>query len=174
MDFDLISRTVTGRHYFPRNLFSLLTDEVFVDCGAFDGDTVADFVQESGGDFKLVKAFEPDPITFPNLQKRVKHLDEEIRARVHCTQEAVGRNPGSITFDATGTMLSVSGRGSTLVSEVNLDSALASLNPTFIKFDVEGFELDALAGAMGVLSRSRPILAVSAYHEQSHLWRVPS
>jgi FkbM family methyltransferase len=173
MDFDLISRTVTGRHYFPRNLFSLLTDEVFVDCGAFDGDTVADFVQESGGDFKLVKAFEPDPITFPNLQKRVKHLDEEIRARVHCTQEAVGRNPGSITFDATGTMLSVSGRGSTLVSEVNLDSALASLNPTFIKFDVEGFELDALAGAMGVLSRSRPILAVSAYHEQSHLWRVP-
>ena len=70
-------------------------------------------------------------------------------------------------------MLSVGGSGSSVVSVVELDSALASFDPTFIKFDVEGFESEALMGASRLLSRTRPILAVSAYHEQSHLWSIP-
>jgi hypothetical protein len=55
----------------------------------------------------------------------------------------------------------------------DLDSALATVEPTYIKFDVEGFELEALMGAAQVLSRTRPILAVSSYHVQDHLWKVP-
>jgi hypothetical protein len=81
--------------------------------------------------------------------------------------------PGTILFDSTGTVLSKAGLGSCEVQVVDLDSALASFNPTFIKFDIEGFEPEALMGASHLLSRTRPILALSVYHQQDHLWRIP-
>jgi FkbM family methyltransferase len=161
LDFDLISRSVEGKHYFPPGLFSITDDEVFVDCGAFDGDTMADFVQQTGGRFREFLAFEPDPITYPRLQARVESLDGGIRERIKIRQEATGRKPGTIDFQATGTMLSTTGSGSSVVPVTDLDSALATVEPTYIKFDVEGFELEALMGAAQVLSRTRPILAVS-------------
>jgi FkbM family methyltransferase len=173
LNFDLISWAVDGKHYFPPNLFSLGSDEVFVDCGAFDGDTIADFIDETRGSFQRIVAFEPDAVTYPRLQERVQKLDSGIRERIQISQEAVGRKPGTISFEATGTMLSVVGSGTSVVSVAELDTALASLNPTYIKFDIEGFEPEALMGASQVLSRTRPVLAVSAYHRQDHLWRIP-
>ena len=38
---------------FP-SLFGLRNDEVFVDCGAFDGDTLRIFLNQSGGRFAKV------------------------------------------------------------------------------------------------------------------------
>jgi FkbM family methyltransferase len=173
INLDLISRTSSGKHYFPPNLFSLGEDEVFIDCGAFDGDTIADFIEETKGCFQSILAFEPDAVTFPRLQERVQQFGGGCSEKIQLSQTAVGRKPGTISFEATGTMLSVVGSGSNVVRVVELDAALASFNPTFIKFDVEGFEPEALMGASQLLSRTRPILAVSAYHQQSHLWSIP-
>jgi hypothetical protein len=39
--------------------------------------------------------------------------------------------------------------------------------------DIEGAEAGALRGAQTVLSRHRPILAVSAYHKVTDLWALP-
>ena len=173
LDFDLIDWTVDGKHYFPPGLFSLTENEVFVDCGAFDGDTVADFVQQTRGRFHQLIAFEPDTITYPRLEERVSELDEAVRERIQLNHKAIGRMPGMIRFDSTGTVLSKTGSGSCEVQVVDLDSALASFNPTYIKFDIEGFEPEALMGASHLLSRTRPIVAVSVYHQQDHLWRIP-
>jgi FkbM family methyltransferase len=173
IDHDLIRRSVAGKHYFPPGLFALGADEVFVDCGAFDGDTIADFVAESGGQFRAIFAFEPDAVTYPRLEQRISQFEGSVRERIHPRQAAVGRKSGSISFETTGTMLSVVGSGANTVPVAELDSALESFDATFIKFDVEGFEPEALMGASQLLSRTRPILAVSAYHEQSHLWRIP-
>jgi FkbM family methyltransferase len=173
IDYDLIRRSVEGKHYFPPNLYSLAEDEVFVDCGAYDGDTILDFVDETRGRFHSIFPFEPDGVTYPRLLQRISQLEDGVRERVHPLQAAVGRKPGTISFEATGSMLSVAGSGTSVVPVADLDSALGSLDPTFIKFDVEGFEPEALMGASQLLSRTRPILAVSAYHEQSHLWRIP-
>ena len=39
--------------------------------------------------------------------------------------------------------------------------------------DIEGAELDALEGAAAHISAHRPLLALSAYHRQDHLWALP-
>lgn len=64
-------------------------------------------------------------------------------------------------------------QGEVRVDCVTLDESLKDRNPSFIKFDIEGAELDALEGARDVISRCRPVLAVSVYHEQAHLWQIP-
>ena len=42
-----------------------------------------------------------------------------------------------------------------------------------IKFDIEGAELDALSGGRRTIRKNLPVLAVSTYHQQSHLWEIP-
>ena len=54
-----------------------------------------------------------------------------------------------------------------------LDELLAEETPTYIKMDIEGFELDALAGAGECIRRCRPKLALCVYHRPDHLWRIP-
>ena len=39
--------------------------------------------------------------------------------------------------------------------------------------DVEGAELDALAGGESWLQRTHPMIAIATYHRQDHLWKVP-
>jgi hypothetical protein len=60
-----------------------------------------------------------------------------------------------------------------VVDLVCLDEALSGVEPTYIKMDIEGAELDALTGARGIIERYTPVLAICSYHLQNHLWKVP-
>ena len=59
--------------YFPADLLTLRPGEVFVDCGAFDGDTLRE-VAARCPEFGSVDAFEPDAGNFAILQRRVATL----------------------------------------------------------------------------------------------------
>ncbi len=158
--------------YFPEDLVQLTPDEVLIDCGAFDGDTIRSFVSLRGYEFHGLVAFEPDPLNWTKLQDTIALLPPNVAAKVECRAQAVGARTETVSFGSTGTDLSAVGAGSLAVECVSLDDCLRE-PPTLIKFDVEGFELEALAGAREIIRRHRPILAVSAYHRQSHLWEIP-
>lgn len=159
--------------YFPRNLFRLSADECFVDCGAYDGDTIRVFVKESNGSFRRIIAFEADPGNFSRLQDYVRNC-LEFRGRIKIHQTAVAKAAGVLRFAATaGIDAAVSPQGENIVSCIKLDKALSAESPTMIKMDVEGSELDALEGAAGVIASHEPLLAVCIYHRPEHFWRIP-
>jgi FkbM family methyltransferase len=160
--------------YFPRELVPLASNEVFVDCGAFDGDSVLAFLAACQSRFKAVLAFEPDPIAVGRLRRRIDQLPGSIRGRIGIAQAAVGESAGTLRFDGEGTPGShLSKDGSLTVDCVRLDDALANVAPTFIKMDIEGAEQGALAGAAETIRRSRPVLAICVYHLQEDLFRIP-
>lgn len=174
LDFDGLSSPSLQEQYFPNDLFSLTPDDVFVDCGAFDGDTLRRFIQRQGDSFGKVIALEPDPLNFQNLQKYVSTLAINIREKVSLLQLAAGVRKEKVYFEATGTTSSaVLGTSTFEVESIALDEALGDCLPTYIKMDIEGAEPDALAGARRVISQARPILAISVYHRQDHLWKIP-
>jgi FkbM family methyltransferase len=172
LDYDGLGRPGPEEHYFP-DLFRLSPDEVFIDCGAFDGDTIAAFVRQQGERFARILTYEPDPLNWSRLQKTLATLPEAVRCKIECFPQAVSSSTGTIQFESTGTDLSSMGSGSLSVECVELDEALRDCAPTMIKFDIEGAELDALSGGSRMIRRRRPILAVSTYHQQSHLWEIP-
>jgi hypothetical protein len=51
----------SGVQYFPKDVLQLSRNEVFIDCGAYDGDTIAEFRRATGHHFARIVAFEPDP-----------------------------------------------------------------------------------------------------------------
>ena len=173
MDFDRMGDPKGADAYFQGELFEPKPDEVFIDCGAFDGDTIADFLRVRGSSFHEIVAYEPDHINWEKLQNRLSKLDPGLRERVTVLPYALGAEKGVVLFPSSGSDQSKIGEGNDSVEMVTLDGSIGHKHPSYIKFDIEGAELQALRGARQIIEKFRPVLAVSAYHEQSHLWQVP-
>jgi len=84
-----------------------------------------------------------------------------------CDLSHLGRGVGAAAADGfgmeprernLGAAKMLAGEGA--ISVITGDSALAGLRPDVIKIDVEGMELDVLAGLSGTLARARPALLV--------------
>lgn len=173
-DFDALSAPVEHEIYFPDDLVALQRSEVFVDCGAYDGDTIRSLLRRSVVTQGNVVAFEPDPATFKQLQEYVATLPPRVRSQIALHQAAVGATRSQVEFDSTGTEASVVGSGTTLVDCFPLDEVLKDEMPTYIKMDIEGSELDAIAGGRTVIKGALPVLAICVYHKFDHAWRIPA
>jgi FkbM family methyltransferase len=175
MDSAEVKIPPNSESYFPRELLELSAHEVFVDCGAYDGDTIASFLEVSGGRFDAIVAFEPDPLAAIRLQQLVQGLVTRVRDRIQIEHKAVGAVEGPVSFEGAGTPESrISEAGALTVESTTIDAALRDLAPTFIKMDIEGAEEDALLGAAESIRAHRPVLAICIYHRQAHLYRLPS
>lgn len=174
LDFNVLNGAVSHRPYLPNDLFSLDQKTVFIDCGAYDGDTLRDFLQVQGDNFRKVVAFEPDRANFSKLEKFVTALPRSISDKIKLHPLALGESKGRVFFDSSGTMQSaVVSSGSMEVECVPLDEILADEFPTYVKMDIEGAEPGALSGMKRIIMEEFPILAISVYHQIEHLWTLP-
>jgi FkbM family methyltransferase len=170
-DFERPPARVAEGAYFVESLFALDEREVLVDAGAFDGDTLREYLARTSSG--TAHAYEPDPGTFRKLVHYVEGLDEATRRRITCHQAALGETAGTIKFDATGTLgAAASATGEIAVEVVALDQVSFARPPTFIKMDIEGAEAGALRGARGLIATQKPVLAICAYHRPDDLWEL--
>ncbi len=155
--------------YFDRQYINTDAKTVFVDCGAYTGDTINNFVSFTDNQYKHIYAFEMDEANFNKLQCNVGEND-----RVTCINKGVGANNLLMKAD-TGKMSAsrISDSGESIIEIVALDSLFESEKVTFIKMDIEGFELDALKGAKGIIKRDMPDLAISLYHKFEDIYLIP-
>jgi FkbM family methyltransferase len=151
-----------------------------LDCGAYDGDTLRSWV-ETKGEFARYVGLEPDPDSRHRLQDEVAGLPGQLASRVSILPYAVASQEGTATFSAWGTGASsfgtVGGIGGGMTVECRrIDQLVAQLgepHPSLLKMDIEGAELDALHGAVDLIHREGPLLAICVYHRQSDLWQIP-
>jgi len=133
-------------------------DEVFVDAGGFDGDTAEGFCRRYP-DYRRVYFVEPSPTNLARARERLSGLRD-----IHYLNVAVSDGPGELTFDAeAGSASTFSATGATRVQVSTID-ALVDEPVSFIKMDLEGWELRALQGAMRQVRAHRPKLAIAVYH----------
>jgi FkbM family methyltransferase len=99
-DFAALSPAESNQ-YFADGVVRVGPDEVFVDCGAFTGDTLLDVARRVGS-WRAYHAFEPDPASFAALQAVVAALPEPLAGRVHVHRAAASDRRGTARFNATG------------------------------------------------------------------------
>ncbi len=174
-NFEVLSKLATEQAYFPENrLFNLSPEEAFVDVGAYDGDTLRNFLALRKNDFACALALEPDPLNYERLTAYVDTLPAKTRGKIKTMPVAAGAARGTLRFSSgLGTSSSLSEVGGLVVECCRLDDLLADCRTTYVKMDIEGAELDAIRGASGILRSSKPIVAACVYHVQNHLWRIP-
>lgn len=157
-------------HYFSPEYMPRQYLRSVVDIGACDGDTLADFLNASGGDFTSYHAFEADPSNFARLAQTAPSRD----SRVTLHNMALGDKPGTVRMRSLGTLLSnIGDDGDVDVPIDTLDHVLGDGDVTLIKIDVEGYEPQVMAGMEGIVRCRRPALAISVYHQVDHLWSLP-
>jgi len=157
--------------YFPQDIISLTTNELYFDGGAFTGDTIADFCKYSSGKYRHIWAAEPDRQNFDRLSRYVQQVGFD---NVTLCNKGIYSNTGRQPFCSEGSMLSMITDNSGQSIEVDtIDNITAGEAVTFIKLDVEGAELEALKGAEQTIRRHQPILAVSIYHRQRDFIDIP-
>lgn len=158
----------SGIQYFPDGVFPLGRNEIFIDCGAYDGDTIADFRRATGNHFSKIVAFEPDPENFAALRSA---LHGNPRVVLH--PYATGSGRGIVRFTIDGTGSKISSVGTYEVEVITLDEILEEVAPTYIKMDIEGSEPATIEGGSKTIVRFRPKMAVCVYHAPDHLWSIP-
>lgn len=122
--------------------FMKYKNEVFVDAGGYDGDTTEEFINRYP-DYKKVYLFEPSEKNLSAAKQRLNGLrDIDFRS--------VGLSDisGTLHFNAdAGSASAVTSGVGESISVVALDDELRNEPISFIKMDLEGWEMNALRGA---------------------------
>ncbi|MDR1675015.1 MAG: FkbM family methyltransferase [Tannerella sp.] len=158
--------------YFPTGFFTLTDHESYFDCGAFTGDTIADFLNATGGKYRHIWAAEPDP---SNYRQLVRYITDRQLTDIDMINRGIYSFTGQLPFQAEGSMLSMITEDASQVVDVDTVDHIAAGQPvTYLKMDVEGAELMALHGAGQTILAHRPLLGISIYHKQRDLIDIPA
>jgi len=156
--------------YFDKEIIKINEDEVFCDCGSYNGDTLEAFISLTDGKYEKYIAVEADEEIFIELNKKVaeKGYESVQTHNVACWNEKTilkfqpSRFSGHITeFEGIS------------VCADTLDNILKDEKVTFLKMDIEGAEEMALKGAGNVILKNQPILAICIYHSLEDYYKLP-
>ena len=145
--------------------------EVLVDCGAFDGDSIHEFVQMNTN-YQMIYALEPDT---SNQKKLNARIEKENMRDVTVVPKGVFKESTDLHFSSDGTSAShFVDEGDISISVIALDELLENITgKIMIKMDIEGCELDALTGARNTITTKHPCLAICVYHKEVDLIEIP-
>ena len=151
--------------------------ESFADLGAYNGDTLNEAFN-TYPNLKKAVCFEPDPKTFKKLKETANALPVDtktVNALAHNENTelelyaASGRN--TVVKKQAYSNASMQKKKSVLVGALRPDS-VTDFVPHLIKMDVEGCEMQALEGCEGFFKEHSPILRISIYHNNRHLFEI--
>ncbi|MEI7937314.1 MAG: FkbM family methyltransferase [Verrucomicrobiota bacterium] len=163
---------ICANEYFP-DFMSLTSEEVVVDCGAYTGDTLMEYVRRTGGRFRRYYALEPCP---PNLEELRGVVTRNNLHDVEILAVGAWDKQERLAFVQDGDQShaeAVEGEKSSCLIDLDTIDNICGENATFIKMDIEGAELRALSGSMKTIRYNRPKLAVSVYHRTEDLIAIP-
>ena len=163
------------KQYFEYNFFPQKEDEIFVDCGAFNGISLKMFLQVNNYQFKKYYAVEPDLNNYKVLENYIMSLPGPIKDKIeYMNVAAYNRNGIDMLYSLEGPGSFIADIGRQEVRTVKIDDIVDDQGATFIKMNIEGSELQALRGAQQTIRKFKPRLAIAGYHKTGDLWDVPS
>lgn len=168
ISFDLdFMQGFTNNHeeqYFDKELIPNIADIIFVDGGAYVGDTLA-LIIKNFPNYKKIYCIEPNELHlniakrgFANI-KNIEFINCGLGAKKESLKEAnTNAHHGSHDYQALN---------------INTIDNLISKKIDFLKLDIEGAEQDALKGAKNTIKKYKPILAICVYHKAQDWYKIP-
>lgn len=156
--------------WFPASLPSLKPGDVFLDGGAYIGDTVEEVNALSSGRNISIVAVEPDLTNFLRLAKYVKESELE---NVEVLYAALSSCSGAIEMSNTSDMASKVSEGGVLCNSISIDDIFSQRDLSRVKLDLEGFEAEALRGASEAIGSEKIFWSIATYHLAEDLTSIP-
>ncbi len=142
--------------------------EIFMDLGAYDGDTVREFLS-AVNDYRKIIAVEADAKNYKKLTANTAEIK-----RIETYNLAAWDRRETLHFEKKkGRNSKLSSSGNVEIQADSVDSILGGSEITVLKMDIEGSEEKALEGARQTIIKYRPKLYVCAYHRNSDMYTLP-
>lgn len=173
-----LSKSSNNTIYFEDEVISLGENEVFVDGGAFIGDTAEEFIRQcktsNDGKYGHIYSFEPDDAA---REKAIKNL--EFCENVEIVSKGLWSSDTELKFFSDGGNAS----SSFVIGVCDISLPVTSIDsfftgkaddelPTYIKMDIEGAEKEALLGAINIIKKKHPKLAICVYHKPEDIYEL--
>lgn len=164
----------TNNQYFPDIIMSNLTDkEVFLDIGAYTGDSSLEFIDAVKNNYSKIIGFEPKE---ENIKQAIQQINDN---RVSFYPYGVGEKNEHLYLygeDGLDDFAHISNKQNDNCTEITIVSIDDFIKEpyTYLKMDIEGMEIDALRGARKTIENYHPKLAISVYHKIDDLITIPN
>lgn len=155
--------------YFIKDILKPIEGEVFVDGGAYIGDTIKKFLKTYIGKHSYtIYAWEPDPQNRKLLEKNTRNL------KIKIIPYGLWNKKDKLNFNILASGISnINEYGGGVIYTDCIDNIHKETRITFIKMDIEGAEIEALYGAKETILSQKPKLAICIYHKPEHLYAIP-
>ena len=167
-DIKYLSSITTSKADVYQSIIRPSKAEVFIDLGAYNGDTIRELMVQTGDTYSEIYAIEPDKKNFKKLLKTTEGMER-----------IVAKNAVAWCVDTEIPFATRAGRQSAVSSlgkkmqAVSVDNMLGEKKATLIKMDVEGCELEAIWGACHTIAHHAPKLMISLYHRNEDIFSLP-
>ena len=73
-NIELLPLVLPKQYFFENQSWNYSDDDILVDCGAYDGDSIRDFIRFRGNKYSEIIAFEPDEKNCEKLKKWIENF----------------------------------------------------------------------------------------------------
>jgi FkbM family methyltransferase len=168
------------KYYFNQPFLNLNDDEVYVDIGAEDGNTIIPFIErmyDLNKGYSKIFGFEPDPVVFPLLKRALGNLTAVtlLETAVGETDEKIGFNPSETQPHSRKCGYIVNNDANYFVPCLSLDSYFKNQKYTLVKFDPHGESIiKSLRGGVNTIRKYKPKIIAGTYHSIENFYLIPN
>jgi len=173
IDPNNVGSDAPSTEYFVERYTETKASSIFLDLGAYDGDTINRFFAQeiTESDNRKAVGIEADLRNYLKLRAL-----SEINPRIIPIHAAISEKNMLISFNENEHSLGSSGLskvGKYIVPTVTIDQLFKTHSFTQVKFDIEGFERLALDGGSSAIKSKKAIWSVASYHLYDDFWTLP-
>ncbi len=164
---------LSGLRWLPKNIIDKLQEGIFVDAGAYEGDTAVFFKETYK--LKHLYAFEPDNKNYKILEHNCQLAGQESFTLI---QAGLSDQTGVAHLSSQGGESRLSNNENDQVMQLLKlddywrDSVSPDNRVSLIKMDIEGAEISALRGMENIIREQKPVLAISIYHRPEDFFTI--
>lgn len=175
----LVEFKLTGRidnlfscEYDNSKIFNITEKSIFLDLGAYNGDTVTAFTEKHL--YSRIIAVEPDKRNFRKLKENTEGINDikSYNALISDRDDTVylDNNKGRGAHESESGKIPVE---ALTIDTIMKKEKLPENGQLVIKFDVEGNELKALDGGKNTIREKTPLMFISCYHRSEDYFTIP-
>ncbi len=160
------------QYFIPEVLAAVRCPLKIVDGGAYVGELYQS-IRKNHLKLEHWYCFEAD---FDNYKKLLYQSEKNGLKEIQiCINKGLWSEEGVLYFDSDKDTVSriVNYKTDSQIETVSLNTYFKDKDCNFIKMDIEGAEYFAICGAIDLIRRDRPILAISIYHSVEDYYRIP-
>ena len=166
-DLKYLDSCTTDKDEAFKNILKLTDEEDYLDLGAYNGDTIDEFLGYTDSRYRSITALEPNLKSFKKLQEHCADME-----RVNLWQLGSFNENRVINFNTkSGRNCAIDSEG-TPVHVARVDTILCGKKITYAKLDVEGAERETFEGMENTIRLFKPKLNIAAYHRSEDLFAL--